>query len=354
MARPIQLLRDGLICLGILAAALVLCLLLQQVHPSQSLVSLILVLAVFLISLTTRGYLWGVTASLICVLMDNYVFSFPYLAFDFLETENLVSAVVLLVVSVITSTLLTKLKQQEKLNTETELEKMRSNLLRAISHDLRTPLTTIYGSCSVLLDENSHISQDRQRALLRDMQTDCDDLIRMVENLLSVTRVNGESVAIVKTPTVLEELVDSVVLRFHKRHPGQAVRISIPEDFISIPMDAMLLEQVLVNLLDNAVYHATGMTQLELRVTVRGQDALFEVLDDGCGLSKDRLEHLFSGQICSRDKPADAARHGIGIGLSVCAAIIKAHGSEIQGENRKSGGAVFRFSLPMEECDHEQ
>ena len=354
MAKPKQVLRDFLLVLLLLSAAFFLGLLLQNFFHSQSLVSMVFVLAVFLISLITQGYFWGVFASLAGVLIDNYVFSFPYFAFDFLTSANFVSALVMLIVAILTCTLTTKLKRQDQLRMESEKEKMRGNLLRAISHDLRTPLTTIYGSCSALIDNYDSLNRDQQLRLLRDMQEDSENLIRIVENLLSVTRVNGEAVAVRKTPTVLEELIDSVLQKFHKRHPNQNVEVTIPENFVSIPMDALLIEQVLINLLENAVDHARGMTKLCLSVYADDTTSTFEVSDNGCGIPKDRLEHLFSGQYYNKDTPFDSNRSGMGIGLSVCSAIIRAHSGTITGGNKQDGGAAFRFSLEMERSDHEQ
>ena len=344
---------DGLLSFAILAAAFGISLLLQKLHLSESLVSLVFVLAVFLISLLTSSYLWGILASLGSMLIDNFVFTFPYFAFDFISSENLISALVMLAVSVITSTMTTKLKAQERMRAEAETEKMRGNLLRAISHDLRTPLTTIYGSCSAIMDNYDSLSKEQQLTLLSQMREDADSLVRMVENLLSVTRVNGDPLQVRKTDTVLEELVDSVLLKFHKHYPDQAVRVSIPDDFVSIPMDALLIQQVLVNLFENAVFHAKGMTELSLTVTVTGTKAVFEVADNGCGIPKERMDDLFTGQLYGRQTPSDSTRNGMGIGLSVCSAIIRAHGGEIWAENREAGGAVFRFSLETEE-NHEQ
>ena len=354
MSNPRQVLRDFLFVLLLLGGAFMLGLMLQNYFHSQSLVSMVFVLGVFLISLITRGYFWGIFASLSSVLIDNYVFSFPYFAFDFLTTENLVSTVVMLIVAILTCTLTTKLKHQDYLRMESEKEKMRGNLLRAISHDLRTPLTTIYGSCGALIDNHNSLSTDQQLRLLREMQEDSDNLIRIVENLLSVTRVNGETVAVRKSQTVLEELIDSVLLKFHKRHPNQEVSITIPEEFVSIPMDALLIEQVLINLLENAVNHAKGMTELCLSVYADDGSATFEVSDNGCGIPKDRMDHLFTGQYYTKDAPSDSNRRGMGIGLSVCSAIIRAHDGTIIGENKSGGGARFRFSLEMERSDHEQ
>ena len=343
-----------LVSVAVLTGAFFVGLLLQQTEPSQSLVSMILVMSVFLIALLTRGYFWGLLASFAGVLIHNFVFTFPYFAFDFITTENLLAAVVMLTVAILTSTLTTQLKAQERMKAEAEAEKMRGNLLRAVSHDLRTPLTTIYGSCSAVIDNYDSLNRQRQLALLEQIREDSDNLIRMVENLLSVTRVGDARVQVDKTPTVLEELIDATLMKFRKHYPNQEIRLEIPEDFISIPMDAMLIQQVLTNLLENAVLHAKGMRDLALQVDVEEGYAVFSVMDDGCGIPRDRLSRLFTGQIGSGDEISDAGRRGMGIGLSVCAAIIKAHGGEITGENRKKGGACFRFRLEMENDTYGQ
>lgn len=344
---------DMCLSLGILAVAFGISLLLQQVCPSQSLVSMIFVLAVYLISLVTKGYLWGILASLAGVLIDNYVFAFPWFAFDFITAENFIAAVVLLIVAILTSTLTTRLKEQERIKAETEKEKMRGNLLRAISHDLRTPLTTIYGASGAIMENYDTLPKQQQLKLLDQVRDDSENLIRMVENLLSVTRVNDETVRVNKIPTVLEELIDAALLKFSKLYPNQPVDVSIPEDFISIPMDAMLIQQVLVNILENAVIHAAGMTELTLTVYTTEGDAYFEIADNGCGIPKDRMNDLFTGQLYGSQTPSDSRRTGMGIGLSVCSTIIKAHGGEISAENRLRGGACFRFRLAMEDMDHE-
>ena len=175
----------------------------------------------------------------------------------------------------------------------------------------------------------------------------------MVENLLSVTRIDDAKVEVVKTPTVLDELIDSVLMKFSKKHPNQKVITRIPDDFVDIPMDSILIEQVLLNLLENAIFHAKGMTELILSVSLVGDKAVFEVSDNGCGIPEEALDKIFAGSYEKSAAPVDGTRSNMGIGLSVCAAIIKAHGGEITVENRMGGGAVFRFSLERE-CDDEQ
>jgi len=180
-----------------------------------------------------------------------------------------------------------------------------------------------------------------------------DLLNRMVENLLSVTRFDGGQVAVQKTPTVLDELIDTVLVRFQKRYPKVPVTTYLPDSFIVIPMDSMLISQVLTNLLENAAVHAEGMTQLTLRVFTLGSRAVFEVSDNGCGIPKERLRTLFTG-VLPADAAADSGKHGMGIGLSVCAAIVKAHGGEIQAESKVGEGTSIRFWLETESIETEE
>lgn len=349
-----QHLRDAVFCLGTLVVTFVLNLLLQRLFQTQSMIPMIFVLGVFLISWRTQGYFWGIAGSLISVLAVNYAFTFPYYAFDLITPECVSSAVVMLIVSTLTGMLTTQIKRQEQIKAEMDRERMRANLLRAVSHDLRTPLTSIYGASSTVIENYRSLTEAQHMELLEDVRSDSEWLIRMVENLLTVTRIDGERVQVTKTPTVLEELIGAVLVKFRKHYPRQKVQVQIPEEFVSIPMDAMLIQQVLMNLLENAVVHAKGMTELTLRVTCDGGRAEFSVADDGCGIPQERMEDLFTGYLDRRETPTDGSRSNMGIGLSVCATIVKAHGSEIYAENRKPRGAVFRFSLEMEETDEQQ
>ena len=339
---------DSLFTAATLAVVFLVNLFLVQQFDTKTMTPMIFVLGVFLVSWRTQGYLFGFVASLLSVLAVNWAFTYPYWEFDLISPECISSAVVMLIVSSMTGVLTTRLKYQEKLKAEAETERMRGNLLRAVSHDLRTPLTSIYGSCSAIIENFESIPPEKQLKLLKDMQSDSQWLNRMVENLLSVTRVDADKVRLSKQNVVLEELIDALLVKFHKHYPDNRVQVEIPEDFVSIPMDPVLIEQVLMNLLENAVFHAQGMRNLWLRVEIQNRHAVFSVEDDGCGISEERMEHLFTGLLDSK-APADSARSNMGIGLSVCRTIIKAHGSELKAENRPSGGARFRFALEMEE-----
>lgn len=347
------LVRDATVMLLALFAAYAMVMLTQAVMGRiEGVAMLIFMLAVFVTSMYTEGYAWGVAASLISVLAVNFAFLSPYFAFNFTLSENLFSGLVMLVVSIMTSTLTTRIKKQEQLRMESETEKMRATLLRAVSHDLRTPLTSIYGACSTVIENYDSLEKEQKLKLLGEACSDAQWLNRMVENLLSVTRFDGGQVAVQKTPTVLDELIDTVLVRFQKRYPKVPVTTYLPDSFIVIPMDSMLISQVLTNLLENAAVHAEGMTQLTLRVFTLGSRAVFEVSDNGCGIPKERLRTLFTG-VLPADAAADSGKHGMGIGLSVCAAIIKAHGGEIDAESRPGEGTTIRFWLETEKIELE-
>ena len=156
----------------------------QFEFETDSLVPTVFVLGVFFIALRTDGYFWGVVSSLVGVMLVNFAFTAPYFEIDFITPVNMFAAMVMLVIAITTSTITTKNKQQEKIKMESEKERMRGNLLRAVSHDLRTPLTSIYGSTTVIMENYDSLSKEKQMEFLKEIHGDSQWLIRMVENLL--------------------------------------------------------------------------------------------------------------------------------------------------------------------------
>lgn len=349
MKRSLTILKDLLLTVGVLTACFLLSLLFQYHFGIAEHITTIFVFAVFIVSLFTNGYIYGIASAVVGTVIVNVVFTFPYFNISVQLPANLIAAVAMITMSAMTSALVTKLKKHEAAKAESQKERMRANLLRAVSHDLRTPLTTIYGSASVLMENRDSMTQEQQQTILQGIKEDSDWLIRMVENLLSVTRLDSGRVKIVKTPTVLEELVDAVLMKFKHRYPNVVVRIDIPDEILVIPMDAILIEQVLINLFENAVHHAYGMTHIRFRVFTLGKRAVFELEDDGCGIPPERLPYIFSGYFDDQRDMYDSRTHNAGIGLSVCSTIIKAHGGDICAENKKQGGAIIRFMLHTEE-----
>lgn len=345
--------KNWIITIVILGLTFAISLVLEYQFDIKELIATLFVFAVFLISLLTEGYIYGVCGAVFSTVAVNYAFTFPFFRLNFTIPINFISAAIMVTIAILTSMLTTKIKVHEAWKIEGEKERMRANLLRAVSHDLRTPLTAIYGFSETLYEKGESLSEDQKKKMLKGIKEDAQWLIRMVENLLSITKIDADQVRLNKLPIVLDELMDAVVIKFKKRYPEQKLYIDIPSDVIMIPMDALLIEQVLVNMLENAVQHADGMTQISLKVFRLFDQAIFEIEDDGCGVAPERIEHIFDGSYSMEAETADANKRNAGIGLSVCASIIKAHGGDIRVENKKGGGAVFRFSLTTENCENE-
>ncbi len=344
-----NIIKNFAITFAILFGFFVIGVVIQSTFKNDSLIPAIFVLAVFIVSVVTDGYIYGIFSAIASVIIVNFVFTYPFFKLNFLIAGNVVSAVILIVVTLITCSLTAKLKKQEMAKAEGETERLRANLLRAVSHDLRTPLTTIYGSSSALIENEWKLSEKQKLKMLKGIQEEAEWLTRMVENLLSITKLDNGNVRIIKSPTVLDELVDSILLKFHKRYPQQEVIVDLPEELVIIPMDPILIEQVAVNILENAVQHAVGMTKLSFKVFTSSARVVFEIKDNGCGIPREKLNSLFSGCYNSEEDAVDSKKNYAGIGLSVCLSIIKAHGGEIKATCLKKGGTSIMFVLDLED-----
>jgi len=236
--------------------------------------------------------------------------------------------------------------EQHSIMIDSEKERMRSNLLRAISHDLRTPLAGILGASSVIRENGKALDEDTREKLNANIQEEAQWLIRMVENLLSVTRISENASNVTKKPEAAEEVVGEAVGRIQQRFPRREIAVRVPDEFLEVPMDGTLIVQVLINLLENAIKYSPENTPVEVRLQKIGDWAVFEVLDSGKGIPKEDLPYLFTDSAPGANRSPDSAR-GMGIGLTICRTIVKAHGGKIEAENRPGGGALFRFALPL-------
>lgn len=316
------------------------------------------ILAVAFIARFTTGYVPGIVASFLSVIFVNFIFTYPYFAFSFSVSGYPITFVAMMTIASLTSMNTTHLKEknrilneQEKLLMEAEKEKMRANLLRAISHDLRTPLTGIIGASSTYLENGAFLSEKEKYRLIKTIYDDSNWLLHMVENLLTVTRIRETDAHVAKSLEPLEEVVSEAVSRLKKRLPDVQVQVATPEDFIMVPMDATLIEQVIINLLENGVYHSGSDTPLELTVSTEDGLAVFRVRDHGRGIQEKLLPHIFDGYADTPTSSGDS-RKGMGIGLSICKTIILAHDGRIWAENLPDG-AQFTFTLPLGDEPYE-
>lgn len=341
-----NVLKNIIITTAILALTTLASVFLCEHDNDEIYIPLLYVLGVLLVSRFTDGYVYGIIAAVLAVLGVNYVFTYPYMAFNFSISGYPMTFAIMLIVSVITSTLTTRMKYEEKVKLESYRNKLRADLFRSVSHDLRTPLTSIYGSVGAILAEPD-MRESKRNELLNAVQKDADWLIRMVENLLSVTRMGAEA-HIEKDLQLAEEVVADAAGKFRKRYPEIALSLSVPDEPLFVPIDAILIEQVISNLLENAVIHGKTTKKIELRVRAADDRVLFIVTDDGEGINAAAMQRLFASSVDgSRRLVSAGEKRNLGIGLSVCMTIVKAHGGDMRADNLPAGGARFSFWLPM-------
>ena len=339
--------RNLIITCDILLMTAVLCTILQQFVSGNAHVLLIFVLAVALISRFTDGYLYGIVAAIIAMFEVNCLFTYPYFRLNFSITGYPLTFAVMLTVSGIISALTTQIKRQEQIKLEMEREQMRANLLRSVSHDIRTPLTSIVGSASAILDNYDTLDDEQKKTLTGDIRTEARWLNRIVENILSITRISGEGAHITKSEELAEEVVSSAVQKFHRHSPQVPVDVKVPEEVLLVPMDPVLIEQVLLNLMDNSVMHGGQISRIFIQVTHLPGRAVFSVEDDGQGFDRETLPHLFDGTLPLHARDTDSSHH-MQIGLSVCMSIVRAHHGTMGARNRPQGGACVWVELPLD------
>ncbi|MFA5975820.1 MAG: DUF4118 domain-containing protein [Elusimicrobiota bacterium] len=239
------------------------------------------------------------------------------------------------------------LEKAKKAEIEAESERLRSSLLSSVSHDLRTPLAAILGSVGTLLGRGEPVKHPESRELLENIQNEGERLSRLIQNLLEATRLESGAVQLHKELYPLEEVVGSSLERLEKSLDGRDVIVRIPDELPSIPMDAILMEQVFMNLLENGIRYTPPKGRLEIFAEVRDDSVRVSVLDQGPGLKVGESERVF-------DKfYRGESSKGAGLGLAICRAVINAHGGHISAENRPGGGAAFQFTLPLEKS-HER
>jgi len=228
---------------------------------------------------------------------------------------------------------------------EIEAERMRNVLLSSISHDFRTPLATIIGSASTLLEsEAAQLDDARRRSLLRGLLEEAQRMNRLMANLLDLTRLSSGKVVLKREPVSIEELVGAVLARLDDALAGRQVSVDIAPDLPLVPCDEVLVAQVLANLVENAIKHTPVGTTIAIRAATSADKLIVRVRDNGAGLPSGEEARVFEKFHRLR---TEEAQSGFGLGLSICKYIVEAHGGTIEASNHADGGAEFRFSLPL-------
>ena len=349
--------------IGAMAAATGLSTLYHRINPTGSAnVALIYILTIIMISYHTDKYRYGIISGIISVFFINYLFTYPFGQFSFAVSGYPFTFMVMYFISILTSATTFRMKDQarkineaEKFLAEAEKEKLRANLLRAVSHDLRTPLTSMIGASSSYLENEAALPPEEKRELVSEIYEDANWLLHMVENLLSITRItDGGANVLKKTPEAAEEVLFDAVSTSRKRYPDLQIKTVIPDEFVTAPMDPLLIKQVLLNLIENAYFHARSTKPLECTLSSTEDAIKFCIRDYGTGIAPDRLSGIFDAVPSAPSSAASTVdtRKGMGIGLSICKAIVNAHNGEITARNLTEG-AEFCFTIPKEEIHHE-
>lgn len=237
--------------------------------------------------------------------------------------------------------MLAKEAHEERL--KAEAQNVRNTFLSSISHDLRSPLAAVAGAASTLLEREHSLDRQARLELLRTIHEETDRLERIIGNVLNLTRIESGAITVHKEWQPLEEIIGVVLNRFSERFKERPLELNIPPDLPFVPFDALLIEQVLSNLLENALRHTPIGTPVEIAVIPKKSAITIEIADRGPGIPAGEEEAIFGKFTRSTN-----TRMGAGIGLSICRAIIEAHGGRIWAENRADGGAAFKFVIPIE------
>ena len=317
-------------------------------------IALTYILAVFLVARFTDGYSFGLFSSFVGVVCVNFLFTYPYFALDFTMAGYPITFVAMFSISGITSAITSNMKTQarvlaerEKMLMEAEKEKMRANLLRAISHDLRTPLCSISGNADMLLGNSDRLDEATKHQIYSDIYDDSEWLIGVVENLLSITRLNDGRLKFKFTDQLLDEVIAESLRHISRKHDDYKI-VTDCEELVLARMDVRLIMQVLVNLIDNAIKYTPPGSVICIRGTKTDGKAQISVEDNGPGIPEEMKSHIFEMFYTGKTTVADSHR-SLGLGLALCHSIIEAHEGTLVLTDHDPHGCNFTFTLPLSE-----
>jgi len=239
---------------------------------------------------------------------------------------------------------------QKEADIKLQQEQLRANLLRSISHDLRTPLTSISGNAGILIGNADKISSDQKQKLYVDIYDDSMWLINLVENLLSVTRIENGTMNLNLQPELLDDVISEALRHINRKSIKHNIVVDQEDEFIMAKMDAKLMMQVIINLVDNAIKYTDEGSKIQISTKKRKHQIIIEVSDNGNGIEDEQKKRLFD-MFYTVNSPVADGRRGMGLGLALCKSIINAHGGQISVYDNKPSGTVFRFTLNAEEVN---
>jgi two-component system sensor histidine kinase KdpD len=317
------------------------------IFADTNVLMLYLIAVLWVASRYSRGA--AILASVLAVAAFDFCFTHPYLTLVVNDRQYILIFAVMLVTALTISSLTHRVREHaesaRRAWERAEAEFLRNTLLSSVSHDLRTPLSLITGAASSLVETEHRLSPDQQAERLGTIYSQAQRMESLVSNLLEMTRLESGGLELRKNWQHLQEVVGSTLRHVTKRLDGRAVTTSIPSDLPLVRIDDAAIQQVLTNLIDNAIKFAPGPTPIELSARASGHEVVVEVADRGSGLPAGAESRIFDKYFRAHGANGGIAR-GIGLGLAICKGLVEAHGGRITAVNRVGGGAVLSFTLP--------
>jgi two-component system sensor histidine kinase KdpD len=299
----------------------------------------------YLLAVVIAAIWWGqgpaIVTSILSVLAFDFFLVPPYLTLSVADLQYIFTFIAFLIVGVVVSTLASKTREQV---IQRQTEKLQSALLNSISHDLRTPLVSITGSLTALLDSDSGLDDATRKELLETAFTESDRLNRLVGNLLDMTRMEAGALKINRKACELRDVLGVTLEQLKGKIKARNIRIDIPKDFPEISMDFLFMMKVFFNLIDNALKYSPVDTPIDIRATAFKDKVRIEVKDRGIGILQGDLKRIFE-KFYRVERPQKIS--GTGLGLSICKGIIEAHGGQISAQNNPDKGATFTITIPL-------
>lgn len=348
---------DILKSVGMIIAASVIGYFFWKLGMSEANIIMVYILGVLITSIITTHQIYSLAASIVSVFVFNFLFTEPRYTLSAYEKDYPVTFITMFVAAFLTGSLAAQVKRQAKKAAEASLvaqkEQMRANLLRSISHDLRTPLTSISGNATNLLSNGEKFDEYTKQQLYLDIYDDSMWLINLVENLLSVTKIEEESPKIRFQAELLDEIITEALQHISRKKTEHTISFQASEDFILVKVDARLIMQVIINIVDNAIKYTQKGSKIVITTQRLQEKAVVCIADNGPGIA-DEVKPLVFDMFYSGAKGIADSRRSLGLGLSLCKSIITVHGGDLTLADNHPHGAVFTFTLPIEEIDlHE-
>ncbi len=308
----------------------------------------VFLLGILCVSIICSPRIFGILATVFSFFIFDFLFAKPLYSFYMDDKGYLISFVIMIFTSFFINNQLTRVKEQIKKSAEiaaqAEQEHLRSTLLRSISHDLRTPLTTISGNASILLFNSSILDDKKKIELYTSIYNDSLWLNSLVENLLSITRIEEGKMSLNLQPELLTEVIDEALKHISVKSNHHMIRVKVEDELLMATIDLRLILQVIINIVENAIKYTPPGTEVVISAKRSDQKVIIEISDNGNGIP-DEKKNLVFNMFFSEGNSFGDNRRGLGLGLALCKAILTAHGETIYVRDNMPKGTIFEFTL---------